>query len=60
MMENYSRKLAGWMTVEVVKNDITEEKVEAIVNSSNSELRHEGGLGAALLRKGGDAIQRES
>ena len=48
------------MTVEVVKNDITEEKVEAIVNSSNSELRHEGGLGAALLRKGGDAIQRES
>jgi O-acetyl-ADP-ribose deacetylase (regulator of RNase III) len=47
-----------WITI--VQGDITEEKVDAIVNAANSYLKHGGGVAAAIVRKGGDIIQKES
>lgn len=44
----------------LVQGDITEEKVDAIVNAANSRLQHGGGVAAAIARKGGRTIQEES
>lgn len=44
----------------LVKGDITERNVDAIVNAANSYLRHGGGVAAAIVRKGGRIIQEES
>jgi O-acetyl-ADP-ribose deacetylase (regulator of RNase III) len=44
----------------LVSGDITEEKVEAIVNAANSQLLHGGGVAGAIVRKGGKSIQDES
>ena len=46
--------------LEIVQGDITEEKVDAIVNAANPRLRHGGGVAATILRKGGDVINQES
>lgn len=40
--------------------DITERKVDAIVNAAGSYLRHGGGVAAAIVRKGGQIIREES
>ncbi|NOX20255.1 MAG: macro domain-containing protein [Nitrospirae bacterium] len=47
-------------TLRLVKGDITERDVEAIVNAANSYLKHGGGVAGAIVRKGGDIIQQES
>jgi O-acetyl-ADP-ribose deacetylase (regulator of RNase III) len=52
-------KLNG-TTFRLVKGDITEEDVDAIVNAANSHLRHGGGVAGAIVRKGGYIIQEES
>ena len=44
----------------LVKGDITERNVDAIVNAANSYLKHVGGVAAAIVRKGGAIIQEES
>ncbi len=44
----------------VVQGDITEENVDAIVNAANSHLKHGGGVAGAIVRKGGEIIQKES
>ncbi len=44
----------------VVQGDITAQTVDAIVNAANAHLKHGGGVAAAIARKGGPAIQRES
>jgi O-acetyl-ADP-ribose deacetylase len=44
----------------VVKGDITERNVDAIVNAANSYLQHGGGVAGAIVRKGGQIIQEES
>jgi O-acetyl-ADP-ribose deacetylase (regulator of RNase III) len=44
----------------LVKGDITERNVDAIVNAANSYLKHGGGVAAAIVRKGGTLIQEES
>jgi O-acetyl-ADP-ribose deacetylase (regulator of RNase III) len=48
------------VTIEVVKGDITEEDVDAIVNAANAHLKHGGGVAGAIVRKGGRVIQEES
>jgi O-acetyl-ADP-ribose deacetylase (regulator of RNase III) len=46
--------------IRLVKGDITEREVDAIVNAANSYLRHGGGVAAAIVRKSGAIIQQES
>lgn len=49
----------GNSTIELVKGDITELEVDAIVNAANSRLKMGGGVAGAILRKGGWSIQEE-
>jgi O-acetyl-ADP-ribose deacetylase len=46
--------------IEVVDADITRLEVDAIANAANTDLRHGGGVAAAISRAGGPAVQRES
>ena len=39
---------------------VTELQVDAIVNAANTQLRHGGGVAAAIVRTGGRTIQEES
>lgn len=48
------------MRVEVVKGDITELEIEAIVNPANSQLRMGGGLAGVIKDSGGDEIEKEA
>ena len=44
----------------LIEGDITERKVDAIVNAANSRLVHGRGVAGAIVRKGGKIIQEES
>lgn len=44
----------------VYKDDITEQRVDVVVNAANRELQHDGGVAAAILAKGGRTIKEES
>ena len=46
--------------IEVARADITKLEVDAIANAANTELRHGGGVAAAISRAGGPAVQEES
>jgi O-acetyl-ADP-ribose deacetylase len=46
--------------IEVRQADITKLEVDAIANAANTELRHGGGVAAAISRAGGPAVQQES
>jgi O-acetyl-ADP-ribose deacetylase (regulator of RNase III) len=52
-------KLAG-IEVEVVKGDITELDVDAIVNAANDHFSMGGGVALAIKKKGGVEIQRQA
>jgi O-acetyl-ADP-ribose deacetylase len=46
--------------IKIMKGDITESNVDAIVNAANSRLQHDGGVAGVISRKGGPLIQEES
>ncbi|TAN45648.1 MAG: macro domain-containing protein [Nitrospirae bacterium] len=47
-------------TLRLVKGDLTERDVDAIVNAANTSLQHGGGVAGAIVRRGGRIIQDES
>ncbi len=59
-MEIIEEILLNATRVRVIRGDITEAPVDAIVNAANSHLRHGGGVAGAIVRKGGGIIQEES
>ena len=50
----------GVPELEVVQTDVTILEVDAIANAANTDLKHGGGVAAAIARAGGPEIQRES
>lgn len=46
--------------IEVLEADITELEVDAIANAANTELRHGGGVAAAIAHAGGPSLDLES
>ncbi len=52
--------LGGRRLIRLVQGDLTTEAVDAIVNAANAQLRHGGGVAAAIVRRGGPTIQAES
>ena len=57
---NFEKVLPGNIKISVYQGDITEERVDAIVNVANERLQHVGGVALAISRKGGRVIDRES
>lgn len=53
-------KLPSGQTIEVAQGNLTQERVDAIVNAANANLSHGGGVAAAIAHAGGPVIQRES
>jgi O-acetyl-ADP-ribose deacetylase (regulator of RNase III) len=48
------------INVEVRQVDVTGLEVDAITNAANTQLKHGGGVAAAIARAGGPEVQRES
>ena len=46
--------------LEVIAADVTTLEIDAIANAANTELKHGGGVAAAISRAGGPDVQRES
>ncbi|MGH3633159.1 macro domain-containing protein [Mycobacterium sp.] len=46
--------------LEVLQADVTKLQVDAITNAANTQLRHGGGVAAAISRAGGPDVQKES
>jgi O-acetyl-ADP-ribose deacetylase (regulator of RNase III) len=46
--------------LEVTQADVTKLEVDAITNAANTDLKHGGGVAAAISRAGGPEVQRES
>lgn len=55
-----TEKVINGRILRLVKGDITERQVDAIINAANSYLQHGGGVAGAIVRKGGHVIQEES
>jgi putative ATPase len=53
-------RLKSGQVLQVRQGDLTQEKVDAIVNAANEYLQHGGGVAGAIVRQGGDVIQEES
>lgn len=60
MAELLGEETVGGGTIRVLQGDITLAETAAIVNAANSWLQHGGGVAAAIVRRGGPEIQKES
>lgn len=52
--------LRNGTVLQVVRGNLVEEQVDAIVNAANEKLVHGGGVAGAIVRAGGEVIQEES
>ena len=50
----------GRIKLSVYKEDITEKRVDVIVNAAHDRLYHDGGVARAIFAKGGEIIKKES
>ena len=50
----------GRIKLSVYKEDITEQRVDVIVNAAHDRLYHDGGVARVILAKGGEIIKKES
>jgi O-acetyl-ADP-ribose deacetylase (regulator of RNase III) len=53
------KMLVNGVTLGLVKGDITETEMDAIVNAENTNLKLGSGVAGAIRTKGGDSIQKE-
>jgi O-acetyl-ADP-ribose deacetylase (regulator of RNase III) len=53
-------RLAKGAVLALVQGDLTEARLDAIVNAANGQLQHGGGLAGVISRRGGPSIQQES
>lgn len=60
LAEELYRYTVGDCTIRIVRGNLVEEHVDAIVNAANENLAHGGGVAGAIVRAGGAAIQEES
>jgi O-acetyl-ADP-ribose deacetylase len=55
-----SQTMPAGQTIKLYQGDLTDEDVDAVVNAANTHLQHGGGVAGAIVRRGGDVIQKES
>uniref|UniRef100_A0A8C4TQ41 Poly [ADP-ribose] polymerase n=1 Tax=Falco tinnunculus TaxID=100819 RepID=A0A8C4TQ41_FALTI len=55
----YKKVLPGGIVIAVYKADLCTYPVDVVVNASNEDLKHIGGLAAALLKAAGPELQQE-
>ena len=58
--QHLNQTLDNGVSLSLYQGDITDERVDAIVNAANEWLQHGAGVAAAIVRKGGRQIQDES
>ena len=55
-----SHDLKGIVDLRLLRGDLTKSDANAIVNAANERLQHGAGVAGAIVRQGGEIIQRES
>jgi O-acetyl-ADP-ribose deacetylase len=58
--DNATNTAGSTLEITVAQADVTGLKVDAIANAANTQLRHAGGVAAAIARAAGPTLQRES
>ena len=60
LVQRLNQHLENGVNLSLYQGDITDERVDAIVNAANEWLQHGAGVAGAIVRKGGRQIQDES